>query len=101
MSEKGYDSFVTEPGKQEEMHCKVCGSLCDVERGVLGPTSFMEAMGRRGKMHDMFQCPYSEQPWHKQALRLVKEIEKSPSPRLIELMRQDLEDILKAYGLQS
>lgn len=100
MSERGYDYFVSEPDLHEEMHCKVCGSLCDVERGMTGATSFVEAMGKRGHRHDLFICPYSKQPWHDQALRLVKEIQKSPSPRLIELMRLDLEDILKAYGLK-
>jgi hypothetical protein len=40
MPTKGYDVFYTEPDTVDEMYCKVCGTLCDVERSVIGPTSF-------------------------------------------------------------
>jgi hypothetical protein len=65
MSFKGYDVFFTEPGKLNEMECKVCGTLCQVDRDTIGPTSWAEAMGKRGHKHDKFYCPYSEEAWHK------------------------------------
>lgn len=99
MPVKGYDLFFTEPDSVEEMCCKVCGTVCEVERSMTGPTGWAEAVAKRGHWHDEYRCPHSSQPWHEQALRLVIEIEKSPSKRLIELMRKDLEEILKAQGL--
>ena len=99
MATKGYDLFFTEPDSEVEMRCKICGTICEVERSMTGPTGWVEAVGKRGHWHDEFLCPHSGQPWHEQAFRLVNEIEKSSSKRLIELMRKDLEDILNEHGL--
>jgi hypothetical protein len=99
VSTKGYDLFYTEPDSELEMRCQVCGTICDVVRSVTGPTSMAEAMAKRGHWHDVFSCPHSSEPWHEQALQLVIAIEESPSKRLIALMRQDLEDILREQGL--
>jgi len=98
MSTKGYDIFHFKPDTVDEMHCKVCGTICLVERNVTGPTGFAEAMAKRSHLHDVFNCPNSGIPWHEQALELVLEIEKTPSKRLAELMRLDLEEILKPHG---
>jgi len=94
MAMKGYDVFHTDPDTVDSMYCKVCGSLCNVQRSVHGPTSWIEGMGGRGHWHDEFRCPHSGHHWHDLALQLVMKIEKTPSKRLAELMRLDLEDIL-------
>lgn len=98
---KGYELFITEPDEQDEMFCRVCGSRCNVERSVIGPTSFMEAAGHRGHWHDKFICPHFEQDWHKQARALVIQIERTPSKRIAGLMSLDLEDILKEHPERS
>jgi hypothetical protein len=52
-------------------------------------------MGKRGHWHDKFWCPHSNTSWHKQALKLLLEIEKTPSKSIARLLRNDLEDILR------
>jgi len=80
------------------MHCKVCGSVCNVKRSVTDPTSWVEAAGHRGHWHDEFFCPHREKDWHQQALKLVLEIENTPSKSLAKLLQQDLEDLLRDIG---
>jgi hypothetical protein len=98
MATKGYDVFYTETDACEEMHCKVCNTLCLVERSMTGPTGWAEAVAGRGHWHDVFRCPNSRKDWHEQALRLIIEIEETPSKRLAEQMLQDLRDLLLEHG---
>lgn len=95
MARKGYDVFFTEPGQAAGMTCRVCGTICDVDRNALGPTGWSMGMSSAKVLHDHFKCPHSEKEWHLKALELVIEIEQSPSKRLIDLMKLDLEDLLK------
>jgi hypothetical protein len=95
----GYDTFFLEPDTVEGMRCKVCSAQCEVERSLTGPTGSAEASAGRGHWHDEFSCPYRGKPWHEQALRLVLEIERTPSKRLAELMRLDLDELLHENGL--
>ena len=95
---KGYDSFYLEPDSQDEMVCKVCGTTCHVERNVIGPTGWVEGMAGRGHWHDKFQCPHRNAAWHKKALDLVMEIEKTPSKRVAELLQLDLDELLQENG---
>ena len=90
-----YDVFYMPPQSVNEMHCRVCGSRCFVQRNYFGPSDFSSAMGQVHQYWDRFACPNSESPWHEQALSLVVAIDETPSKRLAELMRLDLEDILK------
>lgn len=96
---KGYDVHFTEPGSAQEMRCHVCDTKCEVKRNAYGPTGFAEAIGKKFRHHDLFVCPYRDEDWHKQALGLVLEIERTPSKRIAELMRQDLEDLLRDHGI--
>jgi hypothetical protein len=96
MAHSGYDLFFSEPGATtDERHCRICRTACTVTRNLLGPTSFAEAMSHKNHLHDRFQCPHSEEEWHEQALLLVQEIERTPSKRLADLMRLDLQDLLQ------
>ena len=92
---KGYDYFCPAPNIIDEMKCKVCGSVCDVNRGVNGPTGFAESMAKKKHLHDYFFCPYSKETWHLNALELLKEIEKSHSSSLKKIMQNDLDEIIK------
>ena len=99
MSEKGYDVFlitVDDLGRHlEGLDCKVCGAECDVQRDVIGPTSWGGAMAGINRKHDVFTCPHSNKAWHMQALRLIKMADDMPSPTIADIMRQDLEAIIK------
>lgn len=95
MGFKGYDYFCPSPDVVVEMKCKVCSSICDVKRGVNGPTSWAGAMARKKHIHDRFTCPYSKEEWHKLALELALEIDKSHSPSLKKIMQDDLNEIIK------
>jgi len=95
MGFKGYDFFTTKPDTIEEMVCKVCGEVCDVKRGVRGPTSYASAMAKNNPLHDSFSCPNSNEDWHKQALEILRAIEKQPSPSNRKIMENDLVRIIK------
>jgi len=97
MSQKGYDLFLTGPGSVEEMFCQVCHIKCEGTRNVYGPTSFGAAMAKNFRYHDVFACPNKDEEWHEQTLRIVLAIEETPSKRIMELMRLDLEDLLREH----
>ena len=95
MAYKGYDLFFAAPGEVEQIACRVCRTTCAVHRDRYGPTGFAAAMGGLSCQHDLFECPNKDLSWHEQALRLVIELEKTPSPRIAALMKKDLEEILR------
>ncbi len=97
---KGYDVFFEKPGDVEERFCRVCGTLCKVERNRVGPTGWVAAMAKKDSLHDYFYCRYKNEGWHAQALKLVQAIEETPSKRVAELMRLDLLDLLSEHGIQ-
>jgi hypothetical protein len=93
-----YAVFYTEPDTGDEIYCKACGTLCDVERSLFSPTGYVESLARRGHWHDTFRCPHSEKTWHDRALELMLTIEEIPSKRVAELMQQDLDNLLRENG---
>jgi hypothetical protein len=100
MAHKGFDFFIAEPNSTEEKSCRVCSSKCRVSRDVFGPTDLVSAWAKRFRLHDEFVCPHSNEPWHDQALRLTIAINETPSGRLAQLMRADL-DQLREESLRS
>ncbi|MCC7449377.1 MAG: hypothetical protein IT324_18305 [Anaerolineae bacterium] len=94
---KGYDLFITDPNAESEMYCRVCQTRCAVQRNVYGPTSWGASMAHIARYHDVFECPHAEEDWHIQALKLVDQITNTPSKRLADLMRQDLQDLLNEH----
>jgi len=94
-----YERFYRDPGTTQKMNCRVCGTICVVERDVYGPANFGMAMAKVKDLYDVFTCPHTSKEWHEKALALVIEIERSPSNRIIELMTLDLEDLLKENGM--
>lgn len=99
MASHGYGLFSTEPNAHQSLKCNICGAECLVERNLPVPLGFAAGMAGldkkpRDKFYDRFSCPDLKKKWHKQSVRLVKEIEKTPSKRIAHLMQQDLEDLL-------
>ena len=97
MARKEYDFFICEPNSGEEKTCRVCNSRCKSARNVFGPTGFIYAMANRFTYHDEFVCPHTDEPWHEKALQLAIAIDDTPSKRLADLMRADLQDILNEH----
>jgi hypothetical protein len=95
----GYDVFHTTPGKVIELLCRVCGTKCNVKRDVYEPDNFGMALAQKADLFDTFICPNTEMEWHKKAMELLMAIKKTPSKRLVELMRLDLMDLLKENGV--
>lgn len=96
----GYEAFFEKPGEIQERRCRVCGTVCEAKRDQVGPTGWAEAVGNHSHLHDYFQCPYTGEAWHRQALELVQAIEKTPSERVAALMQQDLVELLEAHGIE-
>lgn len=97
MAQKGYDFFIAEPNSGEEKFCRVCNSRCKSTQNVFGPTGFISAMANKFTYHDEFVCPHTDEPWHEKALQLAIAIDETPSKRLADLMRADLQDILDEH----
>ena len=98
--QKGYDVFYEEPGKVEEIRCRVCGTECKVDRNVLGPTGIASAISGRHNYHDQFVCPNTEKKWHYKALKLFVAIEEMPSKRVSDLIQEDLDELLEANNAE-
>jgi len=66
MPTKGYDAFFPPAGARGRMHCRVCGTACQVSRGRIGPTGFAEAMLGAEQPHDSSAltrtCPGTTRP---------------------------------------
>ncbi len=82
----------------EEMTCIVCGSRCSVERGVW--VENRSHVGPRTGVKDVFTCPHFGKPWHRKADTLLLEARRLNSPRLRELVKLDIVDLLRANGIE-
>ena len=69
--------------------CDVCGTELNVTRGVSGPTSFVMAMARTSRSHDLFLCPHRDSNWHQHVVALLEEKRKTKSPSLKSLIHND------------
>lgn len=99
MPTRGYDAFFPEPGAYEQMNCRVCEAQCQVERSRIGPTGFTEAVCGRERPHDRFVCPHADEPWHNEALGLLREAEAERDPLLARAFRNRLRRLLAARGI--
>lgn len=96
----GWDFFTADPGTREEMRCRVCGEVMAVHRGVVGPTSWAHAMAiaagvSQGKPHDSFACDLGGEAWHRQALALKREAERTPSGELAVLLLAEADRLVR------
>lgn len=97
MHHKGYDIIYAELGELDEVRCRVCGAVCDERRDVPTAAGLAESMAGSKRRRDVFTCPHAATEWHVLALKLVQEIERTPSKRVAELMRLDLRDVLSEH----
>jgi hypothetical protein len=97
----GWDCVTTEPGEEAEVRCRVCGEVMAVRRGVVGPTGWAHSMAiaagvAKGKLHDSFACDFSGEAWHRQALALKLEAQKTPSKRVERLLLEEAERVVRS-----
>ena len=97
MHHRGYDIIYTEPGAFEDVRCRVCGAVCDERRDMPTTAGFAGSAAGPSRLRDVFTCPHAATEWHVLTLKLVQEIERTPSKRLAELMRLDLRDLLSEH----
>ncbi len=87
----------TKPGEVEHARCPVCGQEAFIERDVLGPTGFAEAIAGGQHLHDRVICPSEGALWHGQARLLKEESRSTASPRLRELILSEVEALVERY----
>lgn len=92
--QSGYDVIMTAPGLYVEHKCIVCSELMDKKSNVDGPTGWAEAMAQRSHLHDVYTCPHAGKDWHNQCIALMKEIDRTSSAKITELLKQELKEIL-------
>ena len=92
---KHYNSFYREPGIVDVINCEVCGSICDVTRGVSGHTSWGGVMTKSKINHDHFICPHNDEEWHWETLAMVQEFNDTSSPSLRKLIQKDIDEAKK------
>jgi len=93
--EVGYDMLFSKPDEYLVQYCPTCGDEMNVRRGVFGPTSWSEAMARRGHLHDQFYCPNAETAWHVHAVELRKEADETASRKVRKMIEQELDELLR------
>jgi len=80
------------------VYCGVCGEKMTVKRNVHGWRTFMSAMGGNPNSksnYDVFQCPVSEEDWHKQVVKLRDRARNESSSKLEAILREEAEEVLK------
>lgn len=96
--QSGYDVLTPNPGEHESLDCPTCGTKMNVNRHIEGATGFAEAMSNKSHAHDQFICPHARQPWHAQAIRLLRESKDTASPSLRRVIINDLNSALSDAG---
>ncbi len=98
-SHAGIDSFriAHHSGIEQEVTCRACGSACEVDRDLIGPTGYLSAMGKKQTPHDHWYCPFSQEEWHRQLVRMYKEHATTSSPSLASLIRADMDALIDEH----
>src|SRR5437870_4920538 len=101
VAQAGWDFFTAAPGSREQLRCRVCGEVMAVARNVLGPTGWAHAMAMAagvmgGSRHDEFSGAFGGAAWHRQALALKQEANRTPSRELEKLLLEEAEGVVRA-----
>jgi len=54
-------------------------------------------MAKRGKLHDEFRCPNSREEWHKKALELSQEKEKTESDMINSILDLEISKLVLSH----
>lgn len=87
--------YTPPPGTVSRASCGVCGSSMNVDRNTVGPTCMASAMGGIKRAHDAFDCPRRDEPWHGQAVELVRAAGAQDARTLRWLVGEELDRLLR------
>ena len=88
-----------DPGTCKSLKCGICDDEMNVKRNVLGPTSFVGALGGIKRLHDSFTCPNLEVDWHKKIVDLYREVRNTNSVTIKKIIREEIKNIRKTRKL--
>jgi hypothetical protein len=91
---EGWDHFILEPGMAETKSCRVCGATTEVVRNIKGHPGYVSFLCGIAEDHDLFLCKHMKEPWHQQALALMKMAEATPSATRQAELEQEIQRIL-------
>ena len=94
----GISWFQRKAGTVDQMRCRACGAICDVERHV--PNDPPPRPFRLAGPRDVFSCPRAGEAWHTEAEALTKEMVGSHSKRIRDLIFMDLVEFLAEQGVR-
>lgn len=88
------------PGVVETAECGVCGRQMNVERNVLGATSWAESMGHGKHLHDRFTCPNIKEDWHEKIVNLKVEAYTTESDKIKKILEKEIIELLEANAVR-
>lgn len=91
----GIDYFTPAVGTKKEMSCQACKGALDMQPDIL------ITRGRFGQPYsedqqyrvDVFTCRHAGEEWHSQIIALMREIDKTSSQKLSQLLESEIEEI--------
>ncbi len=89
----GINIRLTEPDAMERVSCTACSMDMEVNRRVIGPTSWAGALARKEHEHDYWACPNNDLEWHDQIVGLIQEKLGTVSRTLRALIQDDIDAI--------
>lgn len=97
----GNDGFCNHaPGTVKRAKCGICRMQMNVERNVLGPTSFAEAIGKGKHRHDSFTCPNISKDWHEKIVNLKCEAHNTASDKIKKILEKEIVELLQANAVR-
>lgn len=94
--------YTPDPGVvQHDVLCGVCGTICDVTRGVKGPRSYVQSITGESEMYDLFLCPYRYARWHEEVLQLRRDAQGSVSEWLRKALYAEADGLLQDAGMKT
>jgi hypothetical protein len=88
-------TYEPDPNLIDKCFCGVCGDEMDVERNRKPSGGFAGAMAGHNRYYDRFWCKNMNNGWHVQARDLMREIKKTASKKLANMLEEELKEILK------
>lgn len=85
------------PGDVDGLHCQLCGDPMRVWRNRKGgpPLLVFKAALGMAEDHDLFVCPHTQEPWHRQASDLKLLALEKPSEQMRQGLEKEMQHILQ------
>lgn len=91
----GYDYFTPDNADScDIVRCRVCNEILTIKKNVNGPRSLVQAIGGGTRLHDVLYCEFATEEWHIQCYALIKEMEKTPSRTICNMLAKERDEII-------